>query len=392
MQLAIDDAIGKVSRQRYLPYGQRRGGRDDLPFTDRGFLGKVEDDSTGLDYLSARYYDPASARFVSPDPLLDLTKPGWANPYSYAGNNPIGLSDPSGLAVVKDGGGGACHTAAQCASYDYNTCVKKFGDLACAEAKLKQAKAAENGCWNTFIQILKQLGDVILEEMGIKSGLDCVLKGDLKACGDTAINIITSFIGGAVGRLALKYGVPWKWAEGAKIAKKVIDLGKRAKEAFDKWAQANDLTKKAENIYQAAVKKCKNSFVSGTLVLMADGTYKPIDQVKVGDLVLAADPVTGETSPQPVLAVIGGNGDKTLVHITVDLNGDQGGKTGAIIATDDHPSGRRIGTGSTPTSFCPAPGCGPAPAPTSRSSQPGSGQSAIERPATSLSMDPTPTM
>ncbi|WP_083502364.1 RHS repeat-associated core domain-containing protein [Sphaerimonospora mesophila] len=45
---------------------------------------------SGLDYLSARYYDPTIAKFVSTDPLLDLGKPQWANPYAYAGNNPIG--------------------------------------------------------------------------------------------------------------------------------------------------------------------------------------------------------------------------------------------------------------------------------------------------------------
>ncbi|MEU0566529.1 RHS repeat-associated core domain-containing protein [Nonomuraea sp. NPDC005983] len=95
-QLAINDASGAVGRQRYLPYGQRRGG-DQLPFTDRGFLGKVEDGATGLDYLGSRYYDPAIARFVSTDPELDPRTPEWANPYSYAGNNPIGMSDPSGL-------------------------------------------------------------------------------------------------------------------------------------------------------------------------------------------------------------------------------------------------------------------------------------------------------
>lgn len=71
LQLAINDATGTVSRERYLPFGQRRG-EDDLPFTDRSFLGEVEDDSTGLTYLSARYYDPAIGRFITTDPIGDL--------------------------------------------------------------------------------------------------------------------------------------------------------------------------------------------------------------------------------------------------------------------------------------------------------------------------------
>ncbi|MFI7706049.1 hypothetical protein [Nonomuraea sp. NPDC049480] len=53
-QLAVNDTTGTVSRERYLPFGQRRGA-DDLPFTDRGFLGKTEDASTDLTYLGARY-------------------------------------------------------------------------------------------------------------------------------------------------------------------------------------------------------------------------------------------------------------------------------------------------------------------------------------------------
>ncbi|MFF3439753.1 RHS repeat domain-containing protein [Streptosporangium sp. NPDC002721] len=95
-QLAIDATTGNVSRERYLPFGQRRGS-DDLAFTDRGFLGKTEDTSTGLVLLSARYYDPAIAKFIGSDPELDRRKPQWANPYSYAGNNPISLTDPDGL-------------------------------------------------------------------------------------------------------------------------------------------------------------------------------------------------------------------------------------------------------------------------------------------------------
>ncbi len=35
-----------------------------------------------------------------------------------------------------------------------------------------------------------------------------------------------------------------------------------------------------------------NSFTGDTLVLMADGTRKPIKDVKLGDKVMATDPIT----------------------------------------------------------------------------------------------------
>ncbi|WP_157530880.1 RHS repeat-associated core domain-containing protein [Microtetraspora niveoalba] len=96
-ELSIDDATREVSHQKYLPFGGRRGGRDDLAGTDRGFLGKIEDDSTGLVNLDARYYSPAIGRFISTDPMLGNDKPELANPYSYSGNDPVNFADPTGL-------------------------------------------------------------------------------------------------------------------------------------------------------------------------------------------------------------------------------------------------------------------------------------------------------
>ena len=85
-----------VARQRYLPYGAPRGPGHQLP-TERDFLGKTKDDTTGLVLLGARYYDPGLARFVSTDPLADLGNPQTLNAYGYAGNNPTTNADPTGL-------------------------------------------------------------------------------------------------------------------------------------------------------------------------------------------------------------------------------------------------------------------------------------------------------
>ncbi|WP_345074806.1 LamG-like jellyroll fold domain-containing protein [Phytohabitans flavus] len=80
-----------------------------------------------------------------------------------------------------------------------------------------------------------------------------------------------------------------------------------------------------------------NSFAPGTPVLTADGDAKPIENVRVGELVLATDPTTGKTEAQPVTATIRGTGEKHLVEITIDVDGSHGDRTATIVATDGHP-------------------------------------------------------
>ncbi len=64
------------------------------------FAGEQVDDSTDLQYLRARYYDPAVGRFVSQDPVLGTPGvPGTLNRYPYVLNGPVNYLDPSGLCI-----------------------------------------------------------------------------------------------------------------------------------------------------------------------------------------------------------------------------------------------------------------------------------------------------
>ncbi|WP_345147576.1 DUF6531 domain-containing protein [Arthrobacter ginkgonis] len=61
-------------------------------------------DIAGLEWLGARAYDPAARGFLSTDPLAPVLGAGWdGNPYSYAGNNPLNATDPTGLRPLTDG-------------------------------------------------------------------------------------------------------------------------------------------------------------------------------------------------------------------------------------------------------------------------------------------------
>lgn len=107
-QVAVNAATGAYTQQRYLPFGVQRGSQGPTNGSNRTFLGRDIDPSTGLLQDGARYYDPSLGRFLNPDPIATPTDPQNLNAYSYSDNNPITFSDPSGLHVdlPDDVGGG----------------------------------------------------------------------------------------------------------------------------------------------------------------------------------------------------------------------------------------------------------------------------------------------
>jgi len=72
---------------------------------ERGFASQAAEGTSGLVYMGARHYDPATGRFLQADPLgIEASEL-----YAYAGNNPYAYWDPTGLAPfsVSAGGWGA---------------------------------------------------------------------------------------------------------------------------------------------------------------------------------------------------------------------------------------------------------------------------------------------
>jgi RHS repeat-associated protein len=74
-------------------------------FAGEQYDSRARQNSTGLYYLRARYYDPAIGRFLSADPLAGApAQPQTLNRYAYALNNPVNRVDPTGLASEGAGG------------------------------------------------------------------------------------------------------------------------------------------------------------------------------------------------------------------------------------------------------------------------------------------------
>jgi RHS repeat-associated protein len=66
--------------------------------TPLGYDGQYTNSDTGLIYMRTRSYDPATAQFLSVDPLDAIT----GERYSYAGDNPLNNGDPTGLDFLEE--------------------------------------------------------------------------------------------------------------------------------------------------------------------------------------------------------------------------------------------------------------------------------------------------
>lgn len=93
----IDDTGAGVVSYQYDDFGETETFGDKDFFNEICYTGGIHDASTGIYYLNARYYDPASGVFLSQDSYRgELNDPASLNLYGYCQGNPITYTDPSG--------------------------------------------------------------------------------------------------------------------------------------------------------------------------------------------------------------------------------------------------------------------------------------------------------
>ena len=95
----LTDRTGQVVQHyEYATFGATsyQNNTSAFPISNR-YTGQIEDDETGLYYYGARYYDPQLGRFIQPDTEVpSASNSQTLNRFSYCGNNPLNLTDPSG--------------------------------------------------------------------------------------------------------------------------------------------------------------------------------------------------------------------------------------------------------------------------------------------------------
>ena len=225
------------------------------------YTGREFDGETGLYYYRARYYDPATGRFLSRDP--EGLAGGTPNLYSYLGNNPVNGTDPTGLFTPWD--------VLDVVSFGLS--LKDFIDC----------PSLENGLWLaldtvSLLPLVPSLGTV-------KRGADL-----LDAAGD-------------ISRAANRADDAFDAARAANRAEDGIDAARRSGDLGD------GATRLASDCF---------CFAADTEVETTLGETEIID-LHVGDEVLASDPETGETSWREVVGVFERDVRELLV---LDLGGE----------------------------------------------------------------------
>ncbi|WP_203862077.1 RHS repeat-associated core domain-containing protein [Plantactinospora mayteni] len=126
---AVSATTAKVTHRRQDPFGNDRGSNRPWTASQQGYHTGTEDPG-GLVSMGARFYDPVTGRFISRDPITVFEDLQQINGYSYASNNPVTTSDPSGLRETEcsrgtsgcDGNGMAkpenCGTSGKCSKAD----------------------------------------------------------------------------------------------------------------------------------------------------------------------------------------------------------------------------------------------------------------------------------
>lgn len=333
-QYAIKAPDLAVERRRQTPFGESRGAAPGAWPEEKGFVGGTNDPN-GLTHLGAREYEPSTGRFISADPIMELSNPQQINGYAYGNSSPVTFSDASGLwatSCLDDGlNCSTHHNTDKPASPEYTAYAasktqqnQQLEAAGVSQADLARAQEIERQSWVDVA--LEAGGEVLKEVLGINDMVKCFGEGDFGAC--------ASMVLGAI---------PWgKILKAGKIVKALENAVGAVKSFLKQQEWAKNLLGRARDALsrkrEVTGDSCEvNSFTPETQVLMADGSRKPLAEVKVGDTVLATDPETGETAAKTVARVIIGEGYKNLVEVTVDTDGVAGSATETVTATDGHP-------------------------------------------------------
>ncbi|MEK3824258.1 polymorphic toxin-type HINT domain-containing protein [Paenibacillus sp. FSL K6-1558] len=281
----VDDAGEVLNSYTYDIWGGPLTKEETVPNVLR-YAGEYWDDTVGLQYLRARWYDPGMARFIGEDTYEgELNDPLSLNLYSYVNNNPLKYVDPSG------------HMAEPYYATELRYLLKEARGKASSQYSLYKSTIRDRYDFNSFLY--KNRFNYLYD----------------MALGKSSYSKSAGNVSWATEQLVSEL-IKGKSAEYLAI----LAMGNVS------GAASKGIGKTAGKTKAPASKGC-NCFVAGTKVQTDEGE-KPIEDIEVGDKVLAKSDETGEVAYKEVVGLFQKQADQIFkVHI-----GDE-----IIEATAEHP-------------------------------------------------------
>ncbi|WP_241826984.1 polymorphic toxin-type HINT domain-containing protein [Streptomyces graminilatus] len=326
--IEVTNTTQPVTRRAFKPYGEVRGPKPASWPNKRGYLGV----GIGLTHMGAREYDQGSGRFLSADPIIDIADPLQMNGYAYSGNSPISKSDPTGLRPAVDCGTRPDPNSENTtpghapvkkkSSQNYSAAVDD-GNVAPPAFKKKYQEVYPgvyvDRSWEYADRYEQQLWKDAANWCQ-EDGASCLATSEDEQVGQNILTHIKFLACMHLGRESGCLG-------------KIPALGAVAMIAMTGVGERPGGLGVGGNRSSQSSGPCSQCFLAGTDVLLADKSSKDIEDIRVGDEVLATDPETGETGPRKVTRLIITEDDKRFNELSIATEDG----IEKLTATNEHP-------------------------------------------------------
>ncbi|MFE3502138.1 ricin-type beta-trefoil lectin domain protein [Kitasatospora sp. NPDC059160] len=355
--LQIDGTTRAVTRRAFDPYGNPRGTAPTSWADNHGYLGKPVDTGSGLNLLGARNYDPAIGRFLTVDPVFEAGDPNQMGGYTYAGDNPTTLSDPTGLwdcgwcsatghfiaGAVDSGVGWLAKNSPYVAMNNFGVEVDKaisrdVGARVSVTGDLHYIEPSEHPMADIFgiphndtAYVAGEVTETVIEVAADGFGL---VKAAFK--GARLLAEAASESGGIRNALRRLFGdgPKPKGGGGGGSAERPAEPHIHSGGPTDPAAPVTPTAKPTAPAEPMSPARTNCSFTPDTPVLMGDGTTKAIGDIKVGDLVQSADQESATDQGARAVTATLVHTDNDLIDLTVQT---EAGTESTVHTTAEHP-------------------------------------------------------
>jgi RHS repeat-associated protein len=357
VRMLLSDAGVPFATANYDPWGTPQGSPAPDSF---GFTGELQDTTSGLVYLRARWYHPGHGSFTSRDSFAGFDEQPYSlHPYQYGYSNPQLNRDPRGQCIPKSfanyqpTGTAADVLGIVLAQLAQDDCdwIWNLGQglntqdgaayaqsisepwvqagqaiyVLLTNREAQQAFADEySGAFGPYKlgwEILKGLGqDIYNAGTDLGDGVACHTANTFGRGLSRVALFLGNFVAGKLAARGLGYLLKSGGAAGATAEETAV--------ATAEESAASTAEESATNAADDAAKPPTTCSFSADTPVATDGGERPIGDLQVGDHVLAYDEAAGTTSTYTVTAVLV-HTDPAIERLTVD--GEQ------LKTTPEHP-------------------------------------------------------